>query len=372
MSSLPDRTARSALDPLWRGLRAVRAAITVGFYMVIAPSGYVPFALFCLLWRGEQRQRARILHRVSARGVRIMHWWLRTMRIIHFDWRKVDLGLPAGPCVVVANHPTRLDPTAMMAVLVDGCTIVKPSVYRRLLVRPLLEGAMHFEGPSLDPMSIDHVLHSAVDRLRSGMHLFVFPEGTRSPEGKLHEFGRIAFEIACRANVPIVSVALRCEPCYLSRETPLFRPPARLPRLFMERLAIDDPASCGGDSRVLRERIESRYRQWVADGMPAIVASSAPNAAGSMSPTLRGEPGACYGVGMSKITVNNHGPYRIEGTFSITDAAGKEFGLAGRTVISLCRCGHSANKPFCDGSHARQGWQSSCEARELPPQKPKV
>ena len=139
---------------------------------------------------------------------------------------------------------------------------------------------MHFEGPSLDPMSIDHVLHSAVDRLRWGMHLVVFPEGTRSPEGKLHEFGRIAFEVACRAKVPIVSVALRCEPCYLSRETPLLRPPSRMPRLFMERLAIDDPASCGGDSRVLRERVERRYRQWIADGMPQVAAAGEPLAGG--------------------------------------------------------------------------------------------
>lgn len=72
---------------------------------------------------------------------------------------------------------------------------------------------------------------------------------------------------------------------------------------------------------------------------------------------------------MSKVTVNDHGPIRIEGQFTICDATGKEFGLAGRTVISLCRCGHSANKPFCDGAHARQGWQSSCPARDLPPPK---
>lgn len=72
------------------------------------------------------------------------------------------------------------------------------------------------------------------------------------------------------------------------------------------------------------------------------------------------------------LTVNNHGPLRVEGNFTITDMTGKEFGLAGRTVISLCRCGLSANKPFCDGAHARQGWQSACEARELPPPKPKV
>jgi len=75
---------------------------------------------------------------------------------------------------------------------------------------------------------------------------------------------------------------------------------------------------------------------------------------------------------MTKITVSNNGPLRLEGTFTIADQSGKEFGLAGRMAISLCRCGQSANKPFCDGSHARQGFQSVCEARELPPMKPKM
>ncbi|MBL8296140.1 MAG: CDGSH iron-sulfur domain-containing protein [Bryobacterales bacterium] len=74
----------------------------------------------------------------------------------------------------------------------------------------------------------------------------------------------------------------------------------------------------------------------------------------------------------TKVTVLNNGPLRIEGDFSVCDATAKEFGLAGRTVISLCRCGLSENKPFCDGSHARQGFQSACEARDLPPPKPRV
>lgn len=74
----------------------------------------------------------------------------------------------------------------------------------------------------------------------------------------------------------------------------------------------------------------------------------------------------------AKITPLNNGPLRIEGEFTIVDAEGKEFGLAGRTVISLCRCGHSENKPFCDGSHNRQGFQSQVQARDLPPPKPKV
>src|SRR5437764_1194220 len=51
----------------------------------------------------------------------------------------------------------------------------------------------------------------------------------------------------------------------------------------------------------------------------------------------------------TKVTTLPNGPLRIEGEFSVCDGEGREFGLAGRTVISLCRCGHSQNKPFCDG-----------------------
>jgi CDGSH-type Zn-finger protein len=72
------------------------------------------------------------------------------------------------------------------------------------------------------------------------------------------------------------------------------------------------------------------------------------------------------------IVCNSNGPYRVTGdNIIIKDADGNTFGLAGRTVISLCRCGHSQNKPFCDGSHARVGFQSEVEARELPPPVPK-
>jgi CDGSH-type Zn-finger protein len=69
----------------------------------------------------------------------------------------------------------------------------------------------------------------------------------------------------------------------------------------------------------------------------------------------------------AKITINNNGAIRIEGDFTIHDAAGNEYGLAGRKVISLCRCGQSQNKPFCDGQHKACAFESNCEARELPP-----
>jgi len=72
----------------------------------------------------------------------------------------------------------------------------------------------------------------------------------------------------------------------------------------------------------------------------------------------------------AKITINNNGSIRIEGEFEVFDAEGKQFDRLGRTVIGLCRCGLSQNKPFCDGSH-KGAFESVCPAREFPMPKPK-
>ncbi len=74
-----------------------------------------------------------------------------------------------------------------------------------------------------------------------------------------------------------------------------------------------------------------------------------------------------------EITILSNGPLRLQGKgIVIKDAAGNPFDLAGREAVSLCRCGHSQNKPFCDGAHKGAGFQSDCPARALPPpaQKP--
>jgi len=73
------------------------------------------------------------------------------------------------------------------------------------------------------------------------------------------------------------------------------------------------------------------------------------------------------------ITVRSNGPLRIEGDgIVLLDQEGRPFGLAGRNAISLCRCGQSSNKPFCDGTHNKVGFASECPARDLPPPAPKA
>lgn len=72
----------------------------------------------------------------------------------------------------------------------------------------------------------------------------------------------------------------------------------------------------------------------------------------------------------TKLTINRNGSIKIEGDFEITDCEGKTYGLEGRTALGLCRCGLSANKPFCDGSH-RNGFEHESAAFDLPPVKTK-
>ena len=72
-------------------------------------------------------------------------------------------------------------------------------------------------------------------------------------------------------------------------------------------------------------------------------------------------------VAAARVTVLNNGSLRIEGDFEIVDQQGNAFGLGGRTSVTLCRCGHSGNQPFCDGTHKRENFTNVVTARDLPP-----
>ena len=50
------------------------------------------------------------------------------------------------------------------------------------------------------------------------------------------------------------------------------------------------------------------------------------------------------------------GPYEVTGSLEVADRDGQTI-EAPASKLYLCRCGRSANKPFCDGSHARTGWK---------------
>ena len=72
----------------------------------------------------------------------------------------------------------------------------------------------------------------------------------------------------------------------------------------------------------------------------------------------------------TKLTVTKNGFIKIDGDFEIVEQEGNVYDLQGRTALGLCRCGLSANKPFCDGAH-RGGFEHDATAFDLPPMKTK-
>jgi CDGSH-type Zn-finger protein len=67
-----------------------------------------------------------------------------------------------------------------------------------------------------------------------------------------------------------------------------------------------------------------------------------------------------------KITVRLNGPYRVEapeGSVELVDANGNPYDLTGKPAFSLCRCGGSTTKPFCDGTHSKIGFQAAAAVR---------
>lgn len=63
-------------------------------------------------------------------------------------------------------------------------------------------------------------------------------------------------------------------------------------------------------------------------------------------------------MGDVSIEVRENGPYKVSGPITVVDFAGNEFQIPDGSAVALCRCGHSENKPFCDGTHKRVGFAS--------------
>ena len=58
------------------------------------------------------------------------------------------------------------------------------------------------------------------------------------------------------------------------------------------------------------------------------------------------------------IRLRKDGPYLVEGEVDLFDSEGNKIGVS-KPVIALCRCGASSNKPFCDGTHSKIGFEAA-------------
>lgn len=255
--------------PVWALYRFVRvpavASAFMGFWSIAVLLAWVVLpllALDALFNRNNRFARVARCQRLLSWSFRGFHAYMRALRLV--DARVAPL--PAREAgargrVLVANHTTLVDMTAMLAAYPRVCCVAKDSMARSPFIGPLLR-LCGFIGAGREIMDRGAAIEEARAWLEAGFDVLVFPEGTRSPPGSMHPFQRGAFEIAKRANATVVPIVLRCEPSALTKGRPFWRHPDECAVLTVSPQLPIVPESWK-NSRTLRGDVENMYREWL-------------------------------------------------------------------------------------------------------------
>jgi len=153
--------------------------------------------------------------------------------------------------IIVANHPSMLDAVMLVARLPRSACILKASLMRNPLLGPGARLARYIRNDTARGMVL-----CAVDDLRDGGQLVLFPEGTRTTRRPLNPFHASFALIARRAAAPIQAVFIDTDSPYLRKGWPLWRLPP-LPIRFSVRLGRRfAPAD---DHLALRDEVEAYF-----------------------------------------------------------------------------------------------------------------
>ncbi len=212
-----------------------------------------------VIYRDEAR-RWRVCQRIVKRAYQAFHGYMELLMLVELRIVGGCAARPLGPMVIVANHPTLVDVTAILSRYDDVCCIVKETLINNVFVGRLLRTCGHVAAADSEGISGVGALDAVLLRLQAGMAVLFFPEGTRSPPLGLRPFRRGAFEVAARAGVPVWPMLVTCDPPALSKGLPIWKHPVRMARLRVEPGELMDvPASgraaCKGTEAVFRGRL---------------------------------------------------------------------------------------------------------------------
>lgn len=128
---------------------------------------------------------------------------------------------PVSPCILVLNHSSFFDTYLLAAQpLRDVCMTIRDWPYKIPFYRPFMEAARYVRTENVEPGAI---VEGAVAELKAGHNMTFFPEGTRTPDGRLGRFRSGAFYAAIQADVPVVPMCIYGSYGFLRKGTKTLR-----------------------------------------------------------------------------------------------------------------------------------------------------
>jgi 1-acyl-sn-glycerol-3-phosphate acyltransferase len=176
------------------------------------------------------RSGRRVGRAMIASGYAAFWWLAARTRMMRLDSAALDVLRNEPGLIVIANHPSMLDAVMLVARLPRSACVMKAALSHNPLLGPGARLARYIcnDTPS-------GLVRRAVEDLRNGGQLVLFPEGTRTTQVPLNPFRPGLTLIAKLAQVPIQTVFIDTASPYLGKGWPLWRLPP-LPILFSVRL----------------------------------------------------------------------------------------------------------------------------------------
>ncbi|PTL81772.1 1-acyl-sn-glycerol-3-phosphate acyltransferase [Vitiosangium sp. GDMCC 1.1324] len=166
--------------------------------------------------------------------------------------------LPAGPCVLVANHQSMADIFAAMGLFHPFKFVSKASLFRIPMVGWMMSLLRYVRVERGRPQSMREMLDVCRAWLHGGMPVLIFPEGTYAEGGRLLPFRRGAFRLALDEKLPVVPVVLEGTTDLVEGDGPWMNPRAHV---RVQVLPPVQPEDFGADDGVLADRVRGLFLQ---------------------------------------------------------------------------------------------------------------
>jgi 1-acyl-sn-glycerol-3-phosphate acyltransferase len=216
---------------------------------VLALAGLLLFLPFNP-WVDPQRRMMERLNWLWGRGA----FWSTpgvSVELVGGEWLKKH----PGPYVICANHSSVAEIPLLLSLLPPLKTIAKPPLFWTPPIGLQMRLAGHIPAGRGGPGDAERVLERAKFWLGRGVHILVFPEGTRSPDGRVMRFGQGPFVLAAQAGVPVLPIAISGSHQVLPKGSYLYRLRGHL------KVQVLEPVKVEGEPRAVASRVRARIME---------------------------------------------------------------------------------------------------------------